>query len=378
MNTHTDQTIASVVRARLAAAQEAASALAPDSSYLKLCKRINIAEAISNLTRERRTGAAAEASQELEKRRPLEQGNSIRIPWQTLAYATTRADVAGTSTAGGYLVPTLNTDTAAGSLLSMMMLGRLSCTPIDSSANLNLPKVASNATVNWLSTETTPATESDLSFAQVGYSPHTISGYTELSRQLAITPSPSASNLIANELMRRVRRAIESAVFSGSGVNGQPHGLLNMAGVTQVSGTSFSLSTAVTCQTNAGDALTDDAGPGWVVNRAVAGLLRQRGEVLGAVNSFVPLWRGALTWGQLVDTTAGSSSGVPASTAIFGCWSYMVVVDFGGGLDVAVNPYGAQGGSTNFQQGIIGVRCLATIDCAPIWPGAFSVVSSIT
>jgi hypothetical protein len=377
VSTHVDQTIGGYVRARLAEAQEAARALAPDSSLLKLYKRVNIAEAIGNLTRERRTGAAAEASQELEKRKPLEQGNSIRIPWQTLAYAT-RADTVGSSTTGGYLVPTLNTDSAAQSLLSMLMLGRLGCTPIDSSANLNLPKVASNATVNWLSTETTPATESDLGFALVSYTPHTISGYTELSRQLAITSSPSASNLIANELMRRVRRAIEGAVFSGSGVNGAPHGLTNMAGVTQVSGTSFALSTAVTCQTNAGDALTDDAGPGWAVNRAVAGLLRQRGEVLGAVNSFVPLWRGALTWGELVDTTAGSSSGVPASTAIFGCWRYMVVVDFGGGLDVAVNPYGAQGGSTNFQQGIIGVRCLATIDCAPIWPTAFSVVSSIT
>jgi hypothetical protein len=52
----------------------------------------------------------------------------------------------------------------------------------------------------------------------------------------------------------------------------------------------------------------------------------------------------------------------------------MVVVDFGGGLDVAVNPYG----TPNFQTGIIGVGCLATIDCAPIWPGAFSVVSNIT
>ena len=100
--------------------------------------------------------------------------------------------------------------------------------------------------------------------------------------------------------------------------------------------------------------------------------------MLGTVNSFVTLWRGALTWGELVDTTAGSSSGVPAATAIFGCWRYLVLVDFGGGLDVAVNPYGAQGGSTNFQQGIIGVRCMASIDCAPIWPGAFSVVSSIT
>jgi hypothetical protein len=256
----------------------------------------------------------------------------------------------------------------------MLMLGRLGCTPIDSSANLNLPKVASNATVNWLSTETTQATESDLSFGQVGYSPHTISGYTELSRQLAITSSPSASNLIANELMRRVRRAIEGAVFSGTGINGQPHGLIGMAGVNAVSGTTFSLATAVTCQTNAGDALTDDAGPGWAVNRAVAGLLRQRGEVLGAVNSFVPIWRGALTWGELVDTTAGSSSGVPAATAIFGCWRYLVLVDFGGGLDVAVNPFG----TPNFQAGIIGVRCLATVDCAPIWPGAFSVVSSIT
>jgi HK97 family phage major capsid protein len=374
--THTDQTLGSLVRARLAAAQDAAESLAPDSSWLRLCQRVNIAEAIGGLTRERRTGAAAEASQELEKRRPLEQGNSIRIPWQTLAYAT-RADVAGTSTAGGYLVPTLNTDTAAGSLLSMLTLGRLGCTAIDSSANVALPKVTANAVTSWLPTETTQAAESDLSFGQVSFSPHLVGGYTEVSRQLTLQAAPNAIALVANELMRRTRRTLEQAVFAGTGVAGQPHGIIGMSGVNAVSGTSFALSTAVTCQTNAGDALDADSNAGWVVNRGVAGLLRQRGEVLsGGVNSFVPLWRGALPWGQLADVPGGSTSGVPASTAIFGCWRYMVVVDFGGGLDVAVNPYGANANA--FQQTIIGVRCMAAIDCAPIWPGAFSVVSSIT
>jgi HK97 family phage major capsid protein len=375
MNTHTDQSIAAVVRARIAAAQDAAESLAPDSSWLRLCQRVNIAEAIGSLTRERRTGAALEASTELEKRRPLEQGNSIRIPWQTLAYAT-RADVAGTGTAGGYLVPTLNTDTAAGSLLSMLVLGRLGCTAMDSSANVNLPKVNSTAVASWLTTENTQVAESDLTFGQVGFSPHLVGGYTEVSRQLTLQAAPNAITLIANELMRRVRRTIEGAVFSGSGFNGQPHGVANMAGVNLVSGTSFSLATAVTCQTNAGDALDADSNAGWAVNPGVAGLLRQRGEVLGTVNSFVPLWRGALPWGSLADVPGGSTSGVPAGTALFGCWRYMVVVDFGGGLDVAVNPYGAS--ASAFQSSIIGVRCLAAIDCAPIWPGAFSVVSSIT
>jgi hypothetical protein len=258
----------------------------------------------------------------------------------------------------------------------MLVLGRLGCTAIDSSANVSLPKINTSAVASWLSTETTQATESDLSFGQVSFSPHLVGGYTEVSRQLTLQAAPNAITLVANELMRRVRRTLEQAVFSGTGVAGQPHGLVGMAGVNAVSGTSFSLATAVNCELNAGDALDADSGAGWAVNRSVAGMLRQRGEVLGTVNSFVPLWRGALPWGSLADVPGGSTSGVPASTAIFGCWRYMVVVDFGGGLDVAVNPYGAS--ASAFQQTIIGVRCMAAIDCAPIWPGAFSVVSSIT
>jgi hypothetical protein len=63
---------------------------------------------------------------------------------------------------------------------------------------------------------------------------------------------------------------------------------------------------------------------------------------------------------------------VAAATAIFGAWSYLVLCNWSGGLEISVNPY------ANFQQAIIGLRVIATLDVAPVWPAAFSAVTAIT
>ena len=86
MSTHTDQTIATMVRARLAAAQDAAESLAPDSSWLRLCQRINIAEAIGGLTRERRTGQPQKPAPSLRSAARWSRGTASEFPgkrWPT-------------------------------------------------------------------------------------------------------------------------------------------------------------------------------------------------------------------------------------------------------------------------------------------------------
>jgi predicted phage gp36 major capsid-like protein len=373
MSTHTDQALGMVTRSYLRQALASAEQISPDSEWLKLCRRVNVQDAIAGLTRERVTGAAREASDQLARRLPLDSSgtNSLRLSWETLAWAT-RDLQAGSGTGGGYLVSTLNTDDAAQSLLSMLVLGRLGVTAITSASNVSLPKVTANATAQWLPAETTQASESDPSFGQVNFSPHTVGAYTQISRLLTIQSRPDASALMARELMRRMRRVIEAAAFAGTGVNGQPHGIIGISGVNTVSGASFSLATACNAAQQTGDALDWDSRPGWCTDKATAFLLRQRGEVLGAVNSFVPLWSGPETAAVLASYPGVATSGMPASTGIFGNWRHLVLCDFGGGLDVSLNPY------ANFATGGIGVRCMATVDVGLVWPSAFTVCAGVT
>jgi HK97 family phage major capsid protein len=374
---HFTTAAATATRAALDRARDAVNLLTPDSGWLRLCREVDPAAVIRDLMYERLSGPAREANQQLDRRHIRAEGNSAWIPWETLAFRAarhrmnaTRADIAGSSTAGGYLVETLNYPSAAAALLSMLVLGRLGATVIAASGpSLNLPKVDAAATPYWLTSESTQVTESEQTFGQQAFTPHTVGGYTELSRLLVLQSTPSAGDVVSADLTRKIAREIERVAFAGSGAAGQPHGLSGLAGVNAVSGTTFSLATGCTAATDTGDALSDDASPGWASNRAVASLLRQRQEFSG---SSLTLWRGALTWGSLCDFPAAGTSGVAAATAFFGNWAYLVLVNWAGGLEVSVNPY------TNFQQAIVGMRALATIDCAPVWPAAFSAVTAIT
>ena len=135
----------------------------------------------------------------------------------------------GTTTAGGFLVDTLNLS-AAQSLLSLMVIGKLGITPIDPGAhNVAWPKVTAAANTGWLSTETAQLTEAEQTFGQTSFSPHTVGGYAEISR-LLLTQS-NAVSVVGNDVARKVGRAVQTAVLSGRGVAGQPHGVIGAAGV---------------------------------------------------------------------------------------------------------------------------------------------------
>jgi HK97 family phage major capsid protein len=201
-----------------------------------------------------------------------------------------------------------------------------------------------------------------------------------MSRLLTLQSNPDAGDVIATDLTRKIRRAIEAAAFNGSGINGQPKGILNTTGVGTVSGTSFALSTVASAVTDIGDALDPDMNPGWAASKATAILLRQRQEFTGGTRA---LWEGPATEGTIADYAAAASSGVPSATAIFGAWKYLTLVDFGGGLVVSVNPFGgnAYGGgpdAANFQRGIIGMRFFAVLDVGVVWPSAFAAVTGVT
>lgn len=371
-----------IARSSLQRAQDALDLMGgpdrADDRWNELCRQFDPQKLIADLSRERLDGVERECSDQLERRRKRSTGNSGLVPWETLAYrsqryAANRADIVGNLSTGGYLVETVNYPSAAGALLSLLILGRLGATPVNSTANLNLPKVSTSASTYWLTTEQSSISESEQAFGQLSFSPHTVGGYTEISRLLVLQSSPDAADTVAMDLTRKIKRTIEAAAFNGSGSAGQPHGIIGTTGVNSVSGTTATLSTFTTAVGDIGDALDVDSNPGWAASRATALLMRQRYEV--PTYGSIPLWRGPATYGQLIDYNAAASSGVPSGDAIFGAFRYLTLVDFAGGLEVSVNPFTP---AANFQQGIIGMRAIATLDVGMVWPQAFTVVSGIT
>jgi len=191
-----------------------------------------------------------------------------------------------------------------------------------------------------------------------------------VSRQLLLQSSPAADQIVAADLLAVCALAADAGVINGSGASGQPTGILQTGGIGSVTGTSLAYAGILEFQSDvlASNALVDPAAAGYVTTSAVAALLAARYKV---ANTYSPLWDGNLLDGAINGFRAMSSAQVPAATMIFGDWSSVVVGEWGV-LEVSVNPF------ANFQAGIIGVRCMYSMDVAVRHAASFSVASSIT
>lgn len=132
-----------------------------------------------------------------------------------------------TSNAGGLVA----TDTLFGEFIQALVadtvLGRVGIRTIEGLVgDVAIPK-GSAAQAYWITPEGGNASATTPGVGQVAATPHTVGAYTDITRKLLIQNGISAQNLVADELRGAIARAVEAAVFSGTGANGQPTGLDN-------------------------------------------------------------------------------------------------------------------------------------------------------
>jgi HK97 family phage major capsid protein len=320
---------------------------------------------IAKLAVDDRTGVEFEVSKDFERSQQLTSGGVI-VPFEVFA----RADVVGVSSGGGYLTQALNLP-AEDALRPNMVTGALGATiiPAPYGANVNLPRQTGTATASWLPTEATQAAESDQTFGQVTYTPHTVGANTEVSRLSLLQSAPTnIETVVRRDLIAVLGRALDYAALHGSGINGQPLGLAGM-GVATFSGTSLALSGVVDAAVALSDALNDSAGI--AANRTVAGLLKKRQEASGSTRL---MWEGSLVAGTCIGFPARSSTALSAGALFLGSWNYLNVVVWGDGIEVLTNPFD----QTNFRKGIVGVRAMLTCDVAPTWAQAFNFSAAVS
>lgn len=142
-----------------------------------------------------------------------------------------RALAEGTQSAGGYLVPEVLANQVidlARNQLRVIEAGAITV-PM-TSQTLRIPRLTGEGTAAWR-LENQALTASDLTFDAVTFKAKSLDRLIVMSRELFEDSDPSASNVIAQAFAAQLAAEIDRVALRGTGVDPQPLGLLNTAGV---------------------------------------------------------------------------------------------------------------------------------------------------
>lgn len=202
--------------------------------------------------------------------------------------------------------------------------------------NVSIPKQTGRGSWGWIA-EDADAAETEVAIGSVTLSPKTIAGRVPITRRLMKQATPAVEQIVRGDIILGIAEAIDDAALEGTGLSGQPEGLVNITGV---------LTQAVV---DAGMAPTWAEALGFVTTVAAQNALRP-----GAAYVTTPA-----LWGTMQATPKVASSGgagfvmengqvgqypvlmgtqLTAATLIFGAFSQMLV-GMWGVLDLLVDVY---------------------------------------
>lgn len=288
----------------------------------------------------------------------------LTVPIRCLAGGPRRDLSAGTGTAGGYLVAQDMADPWAPLLTysPVMDAGATRFTGLRGDAPV--PVFSGGVVPAWLSSETTSTPETQPVIGQLMLRPKSVSVYTEVARQLLAQASPAAEAAIARYIQAETAKALDAAVFNGSGGSGQPRGILNTAGIGTASGTALSWSTVCTLEQSVVGSVGSDRQIAWIGGAGTRTTLAKRERAAGS--GFI--WDA----NRIGGAPAYASGGIATDGLMLGVWSALAVGLWGDSIQIEVNPF------ANFQAGIVAMRIILSADVAVMNPAYFSAVSSVT
>lgn len=342
------------------AKEQAELALAMNKPEVKEAKRYSIAKAIRQMAQGGRLdGFEAEMDQEARKEMELS-GRSIEglgVPSIVLR-AIAGAQNATDSTNG----PEFKTTTEGGyfdALRANLLGAKLGVEYLDNlQGNIHFVKGGAFAGA-WVA-EGAAATAQKATYSSIPMTPHRLQilgGYTyDLLKQ----SSYAVENIIWNNLRDSHAAALDSALFNGTGANGQPKGILNTTGVgTQAISKVPTYAEVVAMESTIAQANGITGPMAFVTNGTVNGTLKTTPKVAGQA---IFLEEGGMVNGCPVNV----SSSIAANKLILGDFKNVKVGQWGG-LDLIVDPYSSK------AKGIVEVTTIAYHDVAVIYPEAFCV-----
>ncbi|MDQ8193388.1 phage major capsid protein [Coraliomargarita sp. SDUM461004] len=246
---------------------------------------------------------------------------------------SSRGMSAGIANAGGY---TVQTDVRGESLIELLRnrtvlhdLGVKSLNELQ--GNLQIPKHDSTATAYWVA-EGEEVETSAPTVGSVNLTPHTLASCSVFTKQLLAQSSIDIEDFIRTDLIAGLAVETDRAGICGSGVAGQPLGIMNTAGVNTVTfGSAPSWSKVVEFETKVSADNADVATMAYLANPLVRGAWKSTVKAAGTA-SF--LWEE----NQVNGYAAVASAQVPDSRVLFGNFADAFIGRWQG-VDLIIDPY---------------------------------------
>jgi HK97 family phage major capsid protein len=147
-----------------------------------------------------------------------------------LDLANLRGLSAGTQNLGGYLVPTERAEIVQA-FFPVSAVTQAGAVFETQSGNLAVPRQVTTETASWLA-ETDTVTESTVLLGQATAMPKRASVLLTYTRQLNV--QSDVGQFVQENGLRALGTAVDKACLTGSGIVGEPLGILNMSGVSTV------------------------------------------------------------------------------------------------------------------------------------------------
>lgn len=343
--------------------------------------------AIVNPTDKRAQAAAAfefecsTAALQVESRQ-LRNGAQAVIPYDVLAYSK-RDLLSGTTTLGGY---TVGTDMLGASFVDLLknkthviaagatMLSGLQ-------GHVAIPTLSTSATAYWVAENTAP-TEGAMNFGQITLSPKMLGAYVDVSRRLILQSSIDVENFIRGELASQIAVEIDRVVLNGAGTGSEPSGILTSTSVgTSTAGTNGLApvwQNIVDLETLVANANGDAGALAYFTNPKVRGKCKTIVKSTSAVAGF--LWDAgsnplngypAYVSNNIPSTFTKGTSTAICSALLFGNFNDVILGQWGGGVDLMVDPY------TGGNAGTVRVIALTDVDVAIRRAGSFAYIKDL-
>lgn len=225
--------------------------------------------------------------------------------------------------------------------------------------NVSIPKFGSGLETGWI-TEGQPVPEAEMSFGNVTLTPKHVGGKTEMSRQLIQQSAPGIEQLVREDLAFLIAKQIDAAIIDGSGLAGEPLGILNTVGIQTVAGVPATWAEVLAMLEKLDDVNIQSGR--WLTTAAIRTALAAAEKVAGSGSGFL------YDNGAMAGLALAASKSVPAGKLILGDFS-QVMLGVWSEVDILVNPYAEPA----YSRGGIQVRAMATCDTAVRHPQGFVV-----
>ena len=219
--------------------------------------------------------------------------------------------------------------------------------------DVKIPKKTAGASAGWINGEGGASAESEMTIGQVSLSPKTLGAHTDVTRQLLLQSSMDVEALIRNDLTSAIAVAIDKAGLEGTGLSGQPTGVLSTSGVNTVAAFAAANPTfaeVVGLETAVAEDNALQGNLAYILPAAMHGALKTTEKASGTAQ-FVADGTSINGHRAIVSNQA------TAGNLYFGNFSDLLVGMYGG-LDIIVDPYTAS------TTGTVRVAALQSVDVA--------------